>query len=47
MPSANMLIRFTVLPEMHIQMLLHLILTERRIRESQSTLFTLNRQAII
>lgn len=47
MAATNALISLTVLLKMHVKMFLHVLFTHHRIRKSDATLFTLNRQTTI
>lgn len=47
MAATGVLLSLTVLPEMHVKMFLHVLFTQHRIRKSDATLFTLNRQTTI
>lgn len=47
MAATDVLLSLTVLLEMHVKMFLHVLFTHHRIRKSDATLFTLNRQTTI
>jgi hypothetical protein len=47
MTTADVLIRLTILSEVHVEMILHFFLANEVIRKADATLFTLNGQSIV
>jgi len=47
MTTADVLIRLTILSEVHVEMILHFFLANEVIRKADATLFTLDRQSIV
>ena len=47
MTTADVLIRLTILSEVHVEMILHFFLANGVIRKADATLFTLNGQLIV
>ena len=47
MATTDVLIRLTILSEVHVEMVLHVFLANGVIRKADTTLFTLNRQSIV